>query len=1018
MNIKKLFSLIVLISSFSGVAISKPLSSSPSADLGVINEERILYWLEKRGELSTNATEQQQQQAIENYLTNKSFNPKKLPGKLGEKVMQAQRKGLVQNKAQTFAQLPKMISGTEKVTNDVKVLAIMIDFSDLKYNDNGLSPQDTGMFYSDYSKEHYNNLLFSHTGYSGPAGQNLESAYQYYQQESGQSLNFTGNALGWVTASKTAEHYGGNNAEGDDQNVSALVLEAVSKAVSELNIDLKEYDKSDFFDFDGDGNINEPDGIIDHVMIIHSSIGEEAGGGTLGENAIWSHRFFVFDENNQPMSVPGSDIKLYGYTITPIDAATGVVVHEFGHDLGVPDEYDTAYGAISSPVAHWSLMSSGSWLGSPAGTKPSGFSPFAKDYFQTRYQGNWINQQYLELTDLTTESLELVAAVNKQAGINQIKINLPKSEIAFGAPYSGEYQFYSSYGHDINNHMEFELSLPEGNATLSMKARWEIELDYDYIQVLVNDKPIQGNHTKVDNTIYKDVKHSLSGSSSNITGAQGALSWVDLTFDLTEFQQQNVTVKIIYKTDTAGGGFGFVTDEIKVFNNDELFSHDAERSGDVALSGFSRIGTTIPGAAHNYYIQLRNFSGVDSALSAVNYEPGVLLWYRNDNIIDNNVNEHPGDVFTGVIDADQHPILQGASLANTDIQIRDAAFSIYDQTSLPGDNYLTANAKFDDKTSYAMEQQPASGIVIKKYGLTMEVTAQNSNHTSASLLLNKSDLAEILAQKNGLKIQLSVADDEVSESSEFVWQMGDNTVLHGASVEHTYVQSGEYTVSVAYNTQSGEKTLSYEILVGEAITGEISVTQSEQRFSFTPILSGGYGNFTYRWEFGDNTEAMLSEVAEHEYSQQGRYLVKLYVTDETLVSYELSLDVLVEFALIANFDKQIDGLTVNFNANVNGGDEQYTYLWDFGDTTTSSSKNTEHKYIEEGDYTITFTVTDGSGSQIVVTDTVTVVAPVLPPAITTTTTSNIGNSDSGGAFNFWLFICVSFCLFRRTKYLA
>ena len=36
-------------------------------------------------------------------------------------------------------------------------------------------------------------------------------------------------------------------------------------------LNLTEYDKTDLFDFDGDGNVNEPDGIIDHIMLFHSS---------------------------------------------------------------------------------------------------------------------------------------------------------------------------------------------------------------------------------------------------------------------------------------------------------------------------------------------------------------------------------------------------------------------------------------------------------------------------------------------------------------------------------------------------------------------------------------------------------------------------------------------------------------------------------------------------------------------------------------------------------------------------
>ncbi|MCH1927778.1 immune inhibitor A, partial [Shewanella sp. C31] len=85
--------------------------------------------------------------------------------------------------------------------------------------------------------------------------------------------------------------------------------------------ELATYDVEDPYDLNNNGNYEEPDGILDHVMIFHSSIGEEAGGGKLGANAIWSHRYFV-DQETEGYSIPGTNLKVFGYTIQPIDAST------------------------------------------------------------------------------------------------------------------------------------------------------------------------------------------------------------------------------------------------------------------------------------------------------------------------------------------------------------------------------------------------------------------------------------------------------------------------------------------------------------------------------------------------------------------------------------------------------------------------------------------------------------------------------------------------------------------------
>jgi len=1013
MNIKSIIGIVLVLCSIQAFATVKKANTA-SSDIGVINKEQILYWLEKRGELIKNASEKQKQLALKNYLGNKSFKPRKLLGEFGQKVMLAEQKAITSVNDNTHASKATRTSSnksSKQATSQVKVLAIMIDFQDLKHDSNGLSSSDTAMYYSDYSVAHYQGLLFSNSGYEGPSGQNLQSAYQYYQQESGQGLAFTGNVQGWYTADNNAAFYGGNDPDNNDsdKNVDALVTEAVTKAVA-AGLDLTEYDRSDFFDIDGDGNINEPDGIIDHVMIFHSSIGEETGGGSLAEDAIWSHRSFVVGSDNLPVAIPGSTIKLFGYTITPIDAAVGVVVHEFGHDLGIPDEYDTANGTFGSPVANWSLMASGSWLGSPSGTQPAGFSPYVKDIYQNRYQGNWVNQQVIEFADLDSTTINLVTATNHQNGINQVKVNLPIPPVDFGVPYSGDYQFYSNAGDMFTHTLSFNTSLPAGASTLTMKARWDIELDYDYVQILVNDTPIAGNHTKVANQFHSNVTNFISDKSLSISGAEGDLGWVDLTFDLSAYENQTITVKIIYVTDPAVGGYGFVADNIRVTNNNsDLFFYGGEVDNEVTLDGFSRVTSKIDGAPHSYYLQLRSYTETDRGLIGTRYEPGVLVWYRNDSVNDNQVNAHPGKVFIGVVDADQNPIKRSSNFANTDKQIRDAAFSLFDQSTLNGDTHLTATNIFEDRLDYSSAFQPESGIILPKLGLSIEISDQASDSTTASVVLTKSDLSLISSTHNGLEVTLAVNDANVNADSTFVWQMGDGTQLTGANIIHTYVQAGSYTVSVTYQTTTGEKILTSDLVVGEAIVGNISAEKSGTNVTINANLTGGEGNFVYRWNFGDGSDVVqgTSASTSHAYDLVGNFTVTLSVLDDTLQSYSFTTTVSIENNVSTTFTIATNNLTVNYTAIPTGGDENYNYLWDFGDSTTSTEMTPSHGYSAAGSYTVTLTVTDGNGLTATAEKTVTVSAPVVKPTPTSS------SSSGGGSFNFGLLLLLVILINRK-----
>ena len=57
---------------------------------------------------------------------------------------------------------------------------------------------------------------------------------------------------------------------------------AAGKTPAQINAYLSQFDKTDRYDYNGNGNFNEPDGYIDTFQSVHSGEGEEAGGGALG----------------------------------------------------------------------------------------------------------------------------------------------------------------------------------------------------------------------------------------------------------------------------------------------------------------------------------------------------------------------------------------------------------------------------------------------------------------------------------------------------------------------------------------------------------------------------------------------------------------------------------------------------------------------------------------------------------------------------------------------------------------
>ncbi|MEK6851081.1 MAG: M6 family metalloprotease domain-containing protein, partial [Candidatus Thermoplasmatota archaeon] len=151
----------------------------------------------------------------------------------------------------------------------------------------------------------------------------------------------------------------------DDLNgpVYRLVVEAVQRADAAV----------DFSAFDGDG-----DGVVDHVVVVHAGGAQEETGRA---SDIWSHRWSVADADpgvpgNQALRADG--VQIFGYILVSEESPVGVYVHELGHDLGLPDLYDT--DGSSDGVGAWDVMGSGSWNGpiNGKGTVPAHFGAWAK----------------------------------------------------------------------------------------------------------------------------------------------------------------------------------------------------------------------------------------------------------------------------------------------------------------------------------------------------------------------------------------------------------------------------------------------------------------------------------------------------------------------------------------------------------------------------------------------------------------------------------------------------------------
>jgi len=998
------FSLILVTAVITSISSAEDVGVRSSLkDPGVINEERIIYWSMKRGELKIDASEEEKDLVLAKYRKRAANGSYRLPGKLAKQDAKVLNNIKKRNAKLTL----KEMQAKAGVNKTVKILAVLIDFPDLPFDDNRLVSGDTAMYYDSYPVSHYNDLIFKTDGYAGPLGQTLTTAHQYYQAESGGTLFLEGQAVGWVRADSNADVYGGNDPDtnASDVGVHSLVVEAVTKAFATGSLNLADFDFQDRWDEDGDGNLNEPDGIIDHVMIFHSSLGEEVSGGPIGDDAIWSHRHFV-DYNTGGRAILDADgndtgYSVRGYTIVPIDAAVGVVVHEFGHDLGVfdiIDEYNTSPDQPAddpgSPVGYWSLMASGSWAGNLAGSQPTGFSPFASNYFQQRFDGNWNLTTKYSVSSLTAvpQTVTLSEATN-HAATNLIQVQVPAQPVDFFPPIEGIYQYYSGDGHLQDNSMSFDLAVPNATTVeLTMKAHWNIEVDYDYAQVLVDGVAIAGNHTKDTNQFHPAITDFITDISANIAGASGTEGWVDLTFDMAAFKGQMVTITVNYVTDPAVGGYGIVIDDIHLMADAaSVYADGAEDvPGPVSFNGFSKIKSTKPTLLQNYWVQMRSHSSVDAGLASVGYQRGMLVWFDDPTYSDNHVDVHPGHGFIGVVDAGQT-----FTFGSSRTQVKDATFSLYDGAE---------SSIFDDSDDYTTPLQPESGMVLPRHGLSFSLQTQEVDSSSASILFEVNEVpwrAEFSFAKEFRTVTFT-NDSFGTGNATYSWDFGDGSAASTqSSPVHTYTSSGDFEVTLTLTTEADgsvdERTQT--VSIAELLSTSFAVDDDNGAVSFTSSTLGGEGSYTYSWDFGDGSASSSEANVTYTYAASGSYEVTLTVTSDDNQTATSSQTVDVYILPVAGYTVTKNNLAATFTNTSTGGDGNFTYAWDFGDGNTSTDASPSNTYGSAGTYTVALTVTDGQANSNTFSSSVSVSDPPVTP-----TPSKSGGGGSTGFFLFGLLL--------------
>lgn len=748
------------------------LSDSMYEQVAPINRDAVIDKLIEENVLSENSSQDEITAALMDYIgsgtdTKKvSIYDKKKASIINEKITDglklAAGKGNRFGQANTLEPAENIDYGTPQKT--VKVLVLLGDFSDLEHN-NIPKPDLTRTYWTaDFSREHYQSLLFEDGYYTTPEGIKSPTFKQYFKEQSNGNLNIEGDVFGWYVAPKAGKYYGEDYGSSHNRRAKTFIKDIAAAAVAE-GVDLSQYDIEDPSDIDGDGETDEPDGVVDHLMVIHAGRGQEDGGGVLGVDSIWSHSSSVGVE---PYKVPGSDTSILDYTTEAENGAVGLFTHEFTHDLGIPDDYDTQYTADGDIVEYWSLMASGSWSGLPGGTMPSGINPYSRILLGLIHGGNWINWEMASLNKLEEGKRILDTATMNTGNTQALLISLPKdaNKLKLNEPAAGAMEFWGGTGTEIDHNMVTELDLTGKNAVeLNFDLWYNIEEFWDagFVQVSEDGANWKSLSTPrmVNDFNNPDAYPTILDSLPAYTGSSNG--WVNETIDLSEYAGKVIALRFRYATDWGSEMEGMFVDNIKVTaDGNEVLSADAETTFEPFIDNGFELSDGTKANSHYYVAEWRSHLGVDEGLkynarANVEYNQGLALWYINSNYVDNFVGVHPGYGQLGLVDSTQYVYLN-AGLGNGNesglragympfVQLHDAAFSldkaadmdlsVYAWAKNPNLTARQAAPLFDDSKSYFSVKSPYSGLKLPKLGLKLRVTGNAPDYSRGEIYISK-----------------------------------------------------------------------------------------------------------------------------------------------------------------------------------------------------------------------------------------------------------------------------------------
>ncbi len=222
---------------------------------------------------------------------------------------------------------------------------------------------------------------------------------------------------------------------------------------------------------------------------------------------------------------------------------------------------------------------------------------------------------------------------------------------------------------------------------------------------------------------------------------------------------------------------------------------------------------------------------------------------------------------------------------------------------------------------------------------------------------------------NSSSIGLTASFSNISDNAtSYTWNFGDGSAASSeTNPSHSYAADGVYTVTLTANNICGSHVTTQTIVIVSVPTAGFSAGQTSGCGPLTVQFNNlSTSNATsLQWQFpGGSPAGSIVANPVVVYTTPGIYSVTLHAGNTAGSTTFSQTNYIVVLPLpTVGFTTTVDGATATFS---NSSQNSQSFLWNFGDGNSSNNTSTEaqpaHTYSQDGNYTVTLTVSNNCGA--------------------------------------------------------